>query len=460
MHFMTTQNAAAAGTSYFGTDGIRGPANGKLTPGLALAVGTIVGHMFHRGNDKNLVIIAKDTRRSGYMIENALTAGLLAAGMEVSLVGPLPTPALAMLIASYNADLGIMITASHNAFGDNGIKIFGPDSYKLTDEQERQIEREIHADLSKFLVTGREIGRARRIDDAQGRYAEFAKHTLPRRTSLGGLRVIVDCANGAAYKVGPDVLRELGAEVFSIGVEPNGFNINENCGSTAPGALQRMVKDTRADIGIAFDGDADRLIVVDERGEVIKGDQILALIAHNWKQTGRLRPDRLVTTVMSNLALDRYLETLGIETLRTKVGDRYVLEKMRQEGINLGGEESGHIIMSDYTTTGDGLISALQLLHVLAESRKEGKRLSEIAHRFEPFPYRTENIRYKRGANPLENEQVKEAVSDGLQKIGEKGLIVRPSGTEPLIRILVQAENPAYVDEVLTNIKLAVEAAV
>src|SRR5215468_5896488 len=350
---------------YFGTDGIRGRANGVITPELALRVGQAAGVVFRRGEHRHRVLIGKDTRLSGYMIETALVAGFTSVGMDVLLTGPIPTPAVAMLTRSMRADLGVMISASHNPYDDNGIKLFGPDGFKLSDEIEHKIEELIDATLIKMLAKSADLGRARRIDDGQGRYVEFAKRTLPRNLSLEGLRVVVDCANGAAYRVIPEALWELGAEVFPIGVEPDGFNINRDCGSTQPDALRRKVLELRADIGIALDGDADRVVLVDELGHLVDGDQLIAVIAESWHKEGRLAKPGIVTTVMSNFGLECHLAKCGIKVVRVQVGDRYVLEQMREQGYNLGGEPSGHIILSDYTTTGDGFVAALQVLAVV-----------------------------------------------------------------------------------------------
>src|SRR6516164_6077626 len=353
---------------YFGTDGIRGRANGAITPELALKVGQAAGLIFRRGEHRHRVLIGKDTRLSGYMIETALVAGFTSVGMDVFQTGPMPTPAVAMLTRSMRADLGVMISASHNPYDDNGIKLFGPDGYKLSDEVEHEIETLMDADKTKRLAKGGELGRAKRIDGVHDRYIEFAKRTMPRNISLDGLRVVIDCANGAAYRVVPDALWELGAEVFSIGVDPDGFNINKDCGSTEPDALSRKVREMRADIGIALDGDADRVVIADERGHLVDGDQLLAVIAESWHKEGRLAKPAVVSTIMSNLGLERRLEGLGIKLVRTPVGDRYVLEEMRHHGYNVGGEPSGHIILSDYTTTGDGFVAALQVLSVLKKS--------------------------------------------------------------------------------------------
>ncbi|HEY5795328.1 MAG TPA: phosphoglucosamine mutase, partial [Bosea sp. (in: a-proteobacteria)] len=368
---------------YFGTDGIRGRANGVITPDLALKVGQATGLAFHRGDYRHRVVIGKDTRLSGYMIEYAMVAGFTSVGMDVMLLGPMPTPAVAMLTRSMRADLGVMISASHNPYEDNGIKLFGPDGYKLSDEVEREIAKLIDSDLAPRLSASPALGRAKRIDSAQSRYIEFAKRTLPRNMSLEGLRIVIDCANGAGYKVAPEALWELGAEVISIGVEPDGFNINKDVGSTAPEALIAKVRELRADIGIALDGDADRVLIVDELGHVVDGDQLMAVIARDWLEDGRLSQPGLVATVMSNLGLERYLAGLGLSLARTAVGDRYVLEHMRSHGFNLGGEQSGHIILSDFGTTGDGLVAALQLM---AAVKRQDKPVSEVCHAFEPLP--------------------------------------------------------------------------
>src|SRR6201987_4558392 len=387
------------GRKYFGTDGIRGKANAIITPELALRVGQEAGLAFQRGEHRHRVVMGKDTRLSGYMIENALVAGFTSVGMDVLLLGPMPTPAVAMLVRSMRADLGVMISASHNPYDDNGIKLFGPDGYKLSDEVEHSIEQLLEADVTKRLAKSADLGRARRIDGAHDRYFEAPKPPLPRRLDLDGLRVVVDCANGAAYRVIPAALWELGAEVISIGVEPDGFNINKDCGSTEPDALCRKVREMRADIGIALDGDADRVVIVDERGHLVDGDQLLAVIAESWHKDGRLAQPGVVSTVMSNLGLERHLQTLKLSLGRTPVGDRYVLEHMRRHGFNVGGEPSGHIILSDYTTTGDGFVAALQVLAVV---KKLAKAVSQVCHRFAPLPQVLKNVRYRSG-KPLEN---------------------------------------------------------
>src|SRR6202161_4443307 len=394
---------------YFGTDGIRGRANGVITPELALKVGQASGLVFRRvRDDRHRVVIGKDTRLSGYMIETALIAGFTSVGMDVLQLGPMPTPAVAMLTRSMRADLGVMISASHNPFDDNGIKLFGTDGYKLSDEVEHQIEALIDSDMAKRLAKSAELGRAKRIDGVHDRYIEFAKRTLPRNLSLEGLRIVIDCANGAAYRVAPEALWELGADVVSIGVEPDGFNINRECGSTAPDALSRKVRELRADVGIALDGDADRVVIVDERGQVVDGDQLLAVIAENWLADGNLAKPGVVATVMSNLGLERYLQSLKLAPVRMPVGDRYVLEHMREHGYNVGGEPSGHIILSDYTTTGDGFVAALSLLAVVKELDKP---VSEACHRFEPLPQVLKSVRYRSG-KPLESSKVRSVIAD------------------------------------------------
>ena len=429
---------------YFGTDGIRGRANGLITPELALKVGQAAGLVFQRGDHRHRVVIGKDTRLSGYMIENALVAGFTSVGMDVLLLGPMPTPAVAMLTKSMRADLGVMISASHNLFDDNGIKLFGPQGFKLSDDVEMKIEQLMDDNLDKRLAQSASLGRARRIDGVHDRYIEFAKRTLPRDLSLDGLRVVVDCAHGAAYKVVPEALWELGADVIAIGVEPDGFNINKDCGSTSPEALVRKVREMRADIGIALDGDADRLIMVDERGHVVDGDQLLAVIAQSWKDDGRLAKPGIVATVMSNLGLERYLHTQGIELVRTPVGDRYVLEQMLKHGYNLGGEPSGHIIMSDFATTGDGFVAALQVLAVV---KKLDRPVSEVCHRFEPLPQILKNVRYGAG-KPLDNPKVQSAITAAEKRLNGNGrLLVRSSGTEPVIRVMGEGDDRAMVEE-------------
>src|SRR5438034_3532014 len=417
--------------NYFGTDGIRGRANGLITPELALKVGQAAGLAFQRGDHRHRVVIGKDTRLSGYMIEYAMVAGFTSVGMDVLLVGPMPTPAVAMLTKSMRADLGVMISASHNLFEDNGIKLFGPQGFKLSDEVEKQIEQLLDENLDKKLAQSASLGRAKRIDGVHDRYIEFAKRTLPRDLSLDGLRVVVDCAHGAAYKVVPEALWELGADVVAIGVEPDGFNINKDCGSTAPDALARKVREVRADVGIALDGDADRVAIVDEHGHVVDGDQLMAVIAESWRADGRLAQPGVVATVMSNLGLERYLDSLGLKLARTAVGDRYVLEHMRQHGYNLGGEASGHIILSDYATTGDGLVAALQVLAVV---QKLDQPVSKVCRRFEALPQVLRNVRYKKNM-PLKDAKVQTAIRHAEQRLNGQGrLVIRPSGTEPVIR--------------------------
>ena len=435
---------------YFGTDGIRGLVNGdKLTPELAMRVGMAAGLRFVNGDHRNRVVIGKDTRRSGYMIENALAAGFMAVGVDVYYLGPMPTPAVAMLTRSLRADLGVMISASHNPFEDNGIKMFRPDGYKLSDEVERQIEEMMEQDLSSSLKRGRDIARAFRDEEARTRYIEYAKRTLPKNVDLSGLRVVIDCANGAAYKVAPLALWELGAEVFAIGVEPDGFNINDNVGSTAPDALIAKVKELRADVGIALDGDADRVIIVDEKGEVVDGDQFMAVIAEFWHRRGELKGGGLVATVMSNLGLERYLRSVGLTLERTQVGDRYVLEAMRAKGYNVGGEQSGHIILSDFTTTGDGLVAALQLLAVL---KQHGGAVSDVCRRFEKVPQLLQSVRYKQG-KPLSHKLVEQVIAESRARLGDGGrLVIRESGTEPVIRVMAESDDEGLVATVVADI--------
>ncbi|MCW5694641.1 MAG: phosphoglucosamine mutase [Pseudolabrys sp.] len=437
------------GRRYFGTDGIRGRANKVITPELALKVGQAAGLMFRNGDHRHRVLIGKDTRLSGYMIENALVAGFTSVGMDVLLTGPIPTPAVGMLSRSMRADLGVMISASHNPFDDNGLKLFGPDGFKLSDEVELKIEELLDSDLTKQLAQSGDLGRARRIDGVQDRYIEFAKLTLPRHLSLEGLRVVVDCANGAAYKVAPGALWEMGADVIEIGVEPDGMNINKECGSTDLAAISRKVREMRADIGIALDGDADRVMIIDERGHVVDGDQLMAVIAESFKEDGRLTKPGIVSTVMSNLGLERYLGSIGLDLVRTPVGDRYVLERMRADGYNVGGEQSGHIILSDYTTTGDGLVAALQVLAVV---KRRNKPVSEVCHRFDPLPQVLKNVRFKAG-KPLENAGVQTAIASAEQKLGRNGrLLVRPSGTEPVIRVMGEGDDKAVVEAAVDSV--------
>jgi phosphoglucosamine mutase len=434
---------------YFGTDGIRGRANTKITPELALRVGQAAGLVFQRGEHRHRVVIGKDTRLSGYMIETALTAGFLSVGMDVMLLGPLPTPAVAMLARSMRADIGVMISASHNLYEDNGIKLFGPDGYKLSDEIESAIEKLVEPSATVKLAGVRDMGRAKRIEDAQARYIEYAKRTLPRDIDLSGLRIVVDCAHGAGYRVSPEALWELGAEVFAIGDKPDGFNINRDCGSTSPNALATKVREMRADIGIALDGDADRVMIVDEKGHTVDGDQIMAVIAESWHQDGRLAKPGIVATIMSNLGLERRLESLGLSLARTNVGDRYVLEHMREHGYNVGGEQSGHMILSDYSTTGDGLIAALQVLAVV---QREQRPVSEICHRFEPLPQILKNVQ-TRGGQPLQNEKVASAIEKLRENLGTAGrLVIRPSGTEPVIRVMAEGDDAGIIEKVVDDV--------
>jgi phosphoglucosamine mutase len=444
---------------YFGTDGIRGATNtGAMTAAMAMKVGMAAGTWFLRGDHKHRVVIGKDTRLSGYMLESALVAGFTAVGMDVVMTGPLPTPAIAMLTQSMRADIGVMISASHNPFADNGIKLFGPDGYKLSDEAEAGIEALIdRADGDIPLAPSAHIGRARRVDDAAGRYIHFAKSTFPENLRLDGMRIVVDCANGAAYKVAPAALWELGADVIPIGVTPDGININAGVGSTAPETLADTVVASGADIGIALDGDADRLIVVDERGQVIDGDQLMATIAAAWARRGKLAGGGLVATVMSNLGLERHLSAQGLGLVRTAVGDRHVLEKMRTSGYNVGGEQSGHIILSDYGTTGDGLVAALQ---ILAEVKRAGAPASEVLRRFEPLPQLLKNVRFA-GGKPLETEGVKDVIAAAEAELAGRGrLVIRASGTEPVIRVMAEGEDAAQVERLVDRICDAVRAAV
>jgi len=440
---------------YFGTDGIRGATNqGAMTAEMAMKVGMAAGAYFLRGDHRHRVVIGKDTRLSGYMLESALVAGFTSVGMDVVMVGPMPTPAVAMLTTSMRADIGVMISASHNPFADNGIKLFGPDGYKLSDEAEAAIETLIDGDIP--LVASDRIGRARRVDDAQGRYIHFAKSTFPADMRLDGLRIVVDCANGAAYKVAPSALWELGADIVTIGVSPNGTNINDGVGSTAPEALGETVVASGADIGIALDGDADRLIVVEETGTVVDGDQLMATIATGWARRGRLAGGGLVATVMSNLGLERHLAAQGLGLIRTKVGDRHVLEKMRKSGFNVGGEQSGHIILSDYATTGDGLVAALQ---ILAELKRAGAPASEVLHRFDPLPQLLKNVRFK-GGKPLDAAAVKIVIAAAEEELKGKGrLVIRPSGTEPVIRVMAEGDDARQVETIVDRICDAVRDA-
>ena len=441
---------------YFGTDGIRGLTNtGAMTAAMAMKVGMAAGAYFLRGDHRHRVVIGKDTRLSGYMLESALVAGFTSVGMDVVMVGPMPTPAVAMLTQSMRADLGVMISASHNPFADNGIKLFGPDGFKLSDEAEEAIEALIEGNTAPLAPAGG-IGRARRVEDAQGRYIHFAKSTFPSDLRLDGLRVVVDCANGAAYRTAPSALWELGADLISIGVSPNGTNINDRVGSTAPQTLSETVVASGAAIGIALDGDADRLIVVDETGTVIDGDQLMATIAAAHAREGRLKGGGLVATVMSNLGLERHLSAQGLGLVRANVGDRHVLAAMRARGYNVGGEQSGHIILSDYATTGDGLVAALQ---ILAEVQRAGAPASEVLHRFEPLPQLLKNVRFA-GGKPLDEPRVKDAIAAAEGELAGRGrLLIRPSGTEPVIRVMAEGDDRAQVERLVDSVCDAVRRA-
>ncbi len=443
------------GRKYFGTDGIRGRTNASaMTAEMAMKVGMAAGAHFVRGEHLHRVVIGKDTRLSGYMIENALVAGFTSVGMDVVQVGPMPTPAVAMLTRSMRADLGVMISASHNPYQDNGIKLFGPDGFKLTDADELAIEALI--DGAATLAEPAKIGRARRVEDARGRYIHFAKSCFPEDLRLDGMKVVIDCAHGAAYNVAPLALWELGADIVPIGVAPNGTNINDKCGSTAPSALQETVVASGAQIGIALDGDADRLIIVDEHGHVVDGDQIMALIGSSWARNGTLKGGGVVATVMSNLGLERFLMGEGLTLERTKVGDRYVLERMREGGFNVGGEQSGHMILADYGTTGDGLVAALQ---VLAELVRQNKPASDVLHLFEPVPQLLKNVRFA-GGKPLEAESVKQVIAAAEAELNGSGrLVIRPSGTEPVIRVMAEGDDAGQVERVVDTICDAVKAA-
>ncbi len=433
----------------FGTDGVRGRANVyPMTAATIVQLASAVGQYFSRDQKRHRVVIGKDTRRSCYMLENALTAGFTAAGMDVFALGPMPTPAVGMLTHSMRADIGVMISASHNPHYDNGIKFFGPDGYKLSDAAEAEIEALMATDIKP--VDAEQIGQVTRLNDSGGRYVEFAKTTLAGRVRLRGLKVVLDCANGAAYKAAPQVLWELGAEVIPIGVSPNGYNINDGCGSTSPDLAAIAVLENGADVGICLDGDADRVVIIDETGTVADGDQIMALLATSWARAGRLKHNTLVATVMSNLGLERYLQDQGITLQRTPVGDRYVVEAMRKGGFNMGGEQSGHIVMTDYATTGDGLVAGLQFLANLKES---GKPASELARQFEPVPQLLENVRYAPGTAPLELQGVKEAIARGEARLSTGGrLLIRKSGTEPLIRVMGESEDEALLRDVIRDI--------
>ncbi|WP_340587335.1 phosphoglucosamine mutase [Erythrobacter alti] len=443
------------GRTYFGTDGIRGRANGKkLNAAIAMKVGQAAGRHFLRGDHKHRVVIGKDTRLSGYMMENALVAGFTSVGMDVIMTGPLPTPAVALLTREMRADIGVMISASHNLFPDNGIKLFGPDGFKLSDADEEAIERAMEEDQP--LAEGDAIGRARRIEDARGRYIHAVKRSLPEDVRLDGLKIVVDCAHGAAYNVTPTALWELGAKVIAMGVEPNGRNINDGVGSTDLDAIKARVVEEGADIGIALDGDADRLIVIDEKGQKVDGDQIMALIGSRWAKDGRLKGGGVVATIMSNLGLERFLEAQGLSLIRTKVGDRYVLEAMKAGGYNVGGEQSGHMILLDHATTGDGTIAALQVLAALVRT---GKPASELLHLFDPVPQLLKNVTYD-GSDPLEVESVKDAIAAGKGQLGGSGrVVIRKSGTEPVIRVMAEGDDETLVTSVVDDICAAVEKA-
>jgi len=440
------------GKQFFGTDGIRGRTNaGVMTAAIAMKVGQAAGTRFLRGDHRHRVVIGKDTRLSGYMLENAMVAGFTSVGMDVVLLGPMPTPAVALLTQELRADVGVMISASHNPYADNGIKLFGPDGFKLSDDDELAIEAMLGQDLE--LASSEEIGRARRIEDARGRYIHAVKQSLGKEVRLDGLKIAIDCANGAAYQVAPSAFWELGAEIVALGVNPNGKNINHECGSTHVENLQETVVAEGADIGIALDGDADRLIVVDEKGLVVDGDQIMALIGSQWAAAGRLTGGGVVATVMSNLGLERFLGGHGLELVRTSVGDRHVLEAMRKGGYNVGGEQSGHMILLDHATTGDGTIAALQVLAALVQS---GKRASELLHVFDPVPQLLRNVRFA-GGKPLEDEKVKEAIVEAQAALEGKGrLVIRPSGTEPVIRVMAEGDDAKRVEEAVASICAAV----
>ena len=439
--------------SIFGTDGVRGRAN--VSPITALEVTSLamaVGRYFSRDNKRHRVVIGKDTRRSGYMLENALTAGFTSAGMDVFALGPMPTPAVGLLTHSMRADLGVMISASHNPYHDNGIKFFGPDGYKLSDDAEEEIEALMHG--AAHLAESDRIGRVTRLNDSAGRYVEYAKTTLPDRIRLRGLKVVIDCANGAAYKAAPEVLWELGAEVVPLGVAPDGYNINLDCGSISPGAAARKVIETGADLGICLDGDADRIVVIDETGQLVDGDQIMAMLATHWARSGRLNHNTLVATVMSNLGLEHYLGEQGVTLRRTPVGDRYVVEEMRRGGYNMGGEQSGHVVLTDHATTGDGLVAGLQVLAILKES---GLPASRITRCFDPVPQVLENVHYTPGSMPLEYPAVRTAIAEGEACLGTGGrLLIRKSGTEPLIRVMGESEDETLLREIIGKISVSI----
>ena len=439
---------------YFGTDGVRGLANTfPMTPDIALKLGAAAGRHFRKDQKQHRVVIGKDTRRSSYMFENALTAGFTSTGMDVYLLGPVPTPAVGVLTRSMRADVGVMISASHNSYLDNGIKFFGPDGFKLSDKVELKIEELLDNDIE--YADSQNIGMAKRIDDALGRYMEFAKSAFPRKKLLNGLKVVVDCANGAAYKAAPIVLWELGAEVISIGVDPNGYNINKDCGSTYPQNAANAVLEHGADVGICLDGDADRLILIDDKGNIADGDQLMGLIASQWSSKGQLAKNTLVATVMSNMGLERHLNSLDIKLLRTNVGDRYVVEEMQRSGYNLGGEQSGHIVMTDYATTGDGLMAALQFLNALVESKCSSSELVKV---FEPMPQLLKNVRLN-DTFSLDNLKVQDSIKSGEDAFGSIGrLLIRKSGTEPLLRVMGECEDPKLLKSVVENIVETVDA--
>ncbi len=444
----------------FGTDGIRGAANSEpMTAETALRVGMAAARYFTRGDYRHRAVIGKDTRLSGYMLEPALTSGFVSMGMDVIIVGPMPTPAVAMLTRTMRCDLGVMISASHNPFEDNGIKLFGPDGYKLSDAVETKIEAYVDNGLGDHLATPAKLGRAKRLEDAKGRYTEYVKQTLPKGLTLDGLKIVVDCANGAAYRVAPEVLWELGAEVVPIGVDPDGFNINKGCGSTHTDTICAAVAAQGADLGITLDGDADRVLIADETGRLVDGDQLMALIATHWRDAGKLKGGGVVATGMSNLGLERYLGGLGLDLVRTDVGDRYVVECMRAQGYNVGGEQSGHIILGDYSTTGDGLIAALQVLAVIAEN---GEPASRACRLFEPLPQTLLNVAINNsgGGDPLAAAVVKKAIAAGRDKLADSGrLLIRPSGTEPLIRVMAEGEDENLIVAVTSDIAAAIEQA-
>lgn len=437
---------------YFGTDGIRGTVNKfPMTAEIALKVGMAIGAKFIDGDHRHRVVIGKDTRLSGYVVEPALTAGLAAVGMDVFLVGPVPTPAVSMLTRSIRADIGIMISASHNPYCDNGIKIFTRDGHKLSDEIEKEIEALIDGDITPHLAEPKNLGRVKRLDDASNRYIEFVKNSFPKDKTLTNLKIVVDCANGAAYRIAPQIFWELGAEVIEIGTEPNGFNINEKCGSTHPEALRQKVLEEKANIGIALDGDADRLLIVDEKGQAIDGDKLIALIAEKLHADGNLKNDTVVITQMSNLALENYLSYIGVSTIRAQVGDRYVLEEMRKNRCNFGGEQSGHIVLSDYSTTGDGLIAALQVLAVISDAKKAA---SEVLNLFELFPQILKNTKFNAGAkNPLEEKSVQDFIKMKEEELKGSGrILVRKSGTENLIRVMVEGKDQQQIEKIADEI--------